>query len=353
MPKVNGLYTGLKYGVYNIDVGSGVSDADDFLQDAIDNNAADSIVSIVMVPQAVANTAQTAGSPFNIQQGITRPTAFQDTNAYSPRNKKLLSYPYKFISVDTMTDAKDYRYEYFKVTNSKVWFRVYCALAPNPEIVVVPEYYGKPTAQTQHFNVCESVSMTGYPQCAFTIDSYRAWLAQSALPDVSAIAATGLTTLGAGGAAAAGIAAGAAASTVALPVVAAAAAGVGLVGAISSTINKATKGAKSRGTQGSSTLTAMRQMHPHFRLMSITTYQARILDDYFDRYGYVCGRIAVPNRAARPHWTYIKTQSVNIYGAIPTADLTKIKAIYNRACTFWIHGWEVGLYNIDNRPVTP
>ena len=353
MPKINGLYTGLQYAIYNIDVtGSGVADADAFLQNAIDNNAADSIVSIVMVPQAVADYIQHEDTPFSIEQGISRPLSFvlPSGSAYSPRNKKLLSYPYKFISVDTMIDAKDYRYEYFTVQNSKVWFKLYCALAPNPEIVVVPERYA---SNTNHIaeNVSESVSLSGYPQCAFTIDSYRAWLAQSSLPDISAIAAGGVTALGGGGAAIAAAASGAAASTVALPVIAGAAGAIGLIGAISSIINKATKGAKSRGTQGSSTMTAMRQMHPHFRLMSITTYQAQILDDYFDRYGYFCGRIKVPNRAARPHWTYIKTQAVNLHGNIPTADLTKIKSIYNRGVTFWRNGWEVGLYNLDNRPV--
>ena len=349
MPKINGLYTGLKYTTFNIDVGTtGLAEADAFFQDAIDRNAADSIVSIVMVPQAVADYLQHADDPYSVIQWVTRPQTFAGN--YTPRNKKLLSYPYKFISVDTMIDAKEYRYEYFTAQDNSVRFKLYCALAPNPEIVVVPMNYA---SDNYHMieNVCESVSLTGYPQCAFTIDSYRAWLAQSSLPDISAIAAGGVTALGGGGAAIAAAAAGAGASSVALPVIAGAAGAIGLIGAVSNIINKATKGAKARGTQGSSTLTAMRQMHPHFRRMTITTYQAKILDDYFDRYGYICGKLKIPNRTSRPHWNYVKTQAVNVKGPIPTADLTKIKAIYNKGVTFWRNGWEVGLYNLDNRPV--
>lgn len=349
MPKVNGLYTGLKYSVYNF--GTEVSDADDKLQEFIDNNAVESVVGVTMMPSALAEVTGTEENPTSINFEVNRINYFtnHDTGVtYTPRNKKLLSYPYRSLSVDTLVDSHDYRFELSK-DKTKIKFKITAAISPNPEVIIAPYAYNGVWGLNS-VNAVESVTLSGFPQCAFTVDSYRAWLAQSSIPDVAGIAAGGLTAVGGGAAGIAAIGAGATGAAVALPVIAGAAGLVGLVGGVSALINKVTKGARTRGSQGNSTLTAMQQYQPHFRIMSIRLEQAQILDDYFDRYGYYCGKIAVPNRAARPAYTYIKTQNVNIRGKIPTADMTKIKSVYNNGCTFWAHGWEVGLISINNQP---
>lgn len=349
MPKVNGLYSGLSYSVFNFD--TEVSSADALIQDFIDNNAADSIVGITMMPSALAEVTGQEEEPTSINYEVSRPTGFiyHDTGiTYTPKNKKLLSYPFKFLSVDTISDCKEYRYEWSGIAN-KIKFKIIGAISPNPEVIIAPYKYNGIHGDNS-INAVESVTLSGFPQCAFTIDSYRAWLAQSAIPDVAGIAAGGLTAVGGGAAGVAAAAAGAAASSVALPVIAGVAGLVGLVGGISSLINKATKGSRTRGSQGTSTLTAINKYMPHFRHMSIRPQQAKIIDDYFDRYGYYCGRIKVPNRNVRQNWTYTKTQSVEITGAIPSSDLDKIKSIYNRGITFWRTGYHVGNYNLSNQP---
>lgn len=350
MPKINGLYTGLSYSVYSLD--NEVSSADSYLQGLIDDNKVDSVVGVTIMPSILSDYSGHGSEPTGINITINQITVFNANDgssgsSYSPKNKKLLAYPYKFLCVDTMCDTHEYRFEYSKDKTS-IEFRVLCALSPNPEIIIAPKNYNGHMGNDS-FNACESVTLSGFPQCAFTIDSYRAWLAQSALPDVSAITAGGITTI-AGGATGIGLAAaGATAATVAAPVAIAAAGAIGLIGGISSLINKSTKGSKTRGSQGSSTLTAAREYIPHFRHMTIRPEKARIIDDYFERYGYICGRVKIPNRNVRPHWTYTKTQSVEIQGNIPTADMDKIKSIYNHGITFWRNGYEVGLYNLDNR----
>lgn len=360
MPKVNNLYSGLEYSVFTIDgTPNQIAEADQFIQDAIDNNKVDSIVSIAMLPKVIADEYGSGSRPKNITLYADRRKTFvdcdidDDRNAYTPRNKKLLSYPFKFLTVDMVSDSHDYRFEYAKGGNDyDMKFLCSCAISPNPEIVIAPlDYNGVFDSNGDtNPNGCESVTLSGYPQCAFTIDSYRAWLAQSALPDVSAISAAGITA-GVGGAAGVGAAlAGAGAATVAAPIALAAAGAIGLIGGIASLINKFTKGSKTRGSQGSSTLTALREYIPHLRFMSIRKDQAKILDDYFDRFGYYCGRIKVPNRNVRQNWTYTKTQSVEITGNIPTADLDKIKSIYNRGITFWRNGYNVGNYSLPNQP---
>lgn len=350
MPKVNGLYTGLEYSVYSLD--NEVSTADDYLQSLVDDNKVDSVVGITVMPSILSDYSGHASEPVEIGITINRINVFNPNDgssggSYTPRNKKLLCYPFKFLSVDTICDSHEYRFEYSK-TKTDIPFRVLAALSPNPEIIIAPRNYNGHMGNDS-FNACESVTLSGFPQCAFTIDSFRAWLAQSSIPDVAGISAAGITTAaGAAGGIGAAVA-GAGALTVAAPVAVAAAGAIALVGGVSSLINKFTKGSRTRGSQGASTLTAAREYIPHFRHMSIRPEKARIIDDYFDRYGYVCGRLKIPNRNVRPHWTYTKTQAVNITGNIPTNDLDKIKSIYNNGITFWRNGYEVGLYNLDNR----
>ena len=347
MPKINGLYTGLSYSVFNLD--SEESSIDSLLQDFVDQNMVDSVVGIAMMPSAVAEVSGQAAEPTSINFDVTRQNYFTNHETgvtYTPRNKKLVSYPYRFLSVDTICDSHEYRFEW-SGDKTKIKFKITGAISPNPEIILSPYQYNGIHGEDS-INAVESVTLSGFPQCAFTVDSFRAWLAQSSIPDVAGIAAGGLTAIGGGAAGIAAVSAGAAASTVALPVIAGAAGAIGLIGGISSLINKVTKGARTRGSQGTSTLTAMKKYLPHFRIMSIRVEQAKIIDDYFDRYGYYCGRIKVPNRNVRTQWTYCKTQSVNIRGNVPDADLTKIKSIYNNGITFWRNGYTVGHYELSN-----
>ena len=75
---------------------------------------------------------------------------------------------------------------------------------------------------------------------------------------------------------------------------------------------------------------------------------AKIIDEYFDRYGYATKRNKKPNRNVRPHWCYTKTIGCTITGSIPCDDATKICNIYKNGITFWMNGSEVGNYSLDN-----
>jgi hypothetical protein len=82
--------------------------------------------------------------------------------------------------------------------------------------------------------------------------------------------------------------------------------------------------------------------------MGVTEQSAKMIDDFFDRFGYATKRIKIPNRNVRPHWTYTKTLDVAIRGNVPVDDMRKIKAIYDNGITFWRNGSEVGNYSLDN-----
>ena len=84
--------------------------------------------------------------------------------------------------------------------------------------------------------------------------------------------------------------------------------------------------------------------------MSITAEYAKIIDDYFTRFGYGIKRLKVPNRSSRPHWNYVKTAGCTISANVPADDERKICGIYDKGITFWKNGSEVGNYALNNSP---
>ena len=85
--------------------------------------------------------------------------------------------------------------------------------------------------------------------------------------------------------------------------------------------------------------------------MSIKSQIARVIDDYFDKYGYACHRVKTPNRKVREHWTYTKTVGCNMVGNAPSDDIAKIRSIYDNGITFWVNGAVVGDYSQSNNPI--
>lgn len=75
----------------------------------------------------------------------------------------------------------------------------------------------------------------------------------------------------------------------------------------------------------------------------------KIIDEYFDRFGYATHVNKIPNRNVRPHWTYTKTRGCNLVGGAPASALSVISSVYNKGITFWKNGNEIGNYELDNR----
>ena len=206
-------------------------------------------------------------------------------------------------------------------------------VSPNVEILLAPRQYNGTVIELEGAhgtpNMTEALVMTGFPQCAFTIDTYRAWLAQKATGDLI----TGATQLGVG-----------VASFMGGSAIGVGYAGAGLTQTINNAIIEATKGSTSRGNQGGSALVASRSKDFYMKRMSITSEFAVMIDSFFDKYGYTVNRNKIPYRHARKYWSYVKTRDCNIYGSIPADDVKKINTIYNNGVTFWTDHTMVGDY---------
>lgn len=81
--------------------------------------------------------------------------------------------------------------------------------------------------------------------------------------------------------------------------------------------------------------------------VSIRAEFAKIIDGFFDMYGYQIDTVKVPNRFGRTYWNYIKMQNACHRGTVPADQMDKINEIYDSGITFW-HDTNIGNYNRSN-----
>lgn len=293
-----------------------------------DNFKRDAVVCIFMMPKKLVEIANNSAQYLNVQ--ISRPTDFQ---GYVPRNNKLFTYPYSFLYVSDMSGhTAEYRYEFFDKEAIPLIMRIKGDYSPACSATIYPAGY------LQGGFDCR-FTISGWPQCAFSSDTYRAWLAQNG----SSLAINTAVSSATSGLSAAGTA---------NPFKATAAI-TNLFGNVFSTM-AAIKGRSSsplqnKGSQGSSLMMALGELDFYVTNKTITAKYARIIDDYFDMFGYATHEVKVPNRNVRPHWCYTKTVGCVATGSVPGGDMNKICSIYDNGITFWKNGSEIGNYSLDNR----
>lgn len=323
-----GVYSGLEYNVFTT-----WQSASQFIADATEQNKVDGIVSIFMLPIAFCYDHQTTiPEAYNIE----RDKHLSDIDGYIPKNNKLFTYPYNLLYVtNNEGGAANYAFEYFN--SEKCNFNVSGAMCCTPECMCTPLNY---KGVEKNYN--EKLVIGNFPQCAFTVDTFKAWVAQNQNQlALSAINAIGTTVAGGAAMYASGgmVGAGTALS------------GIQQIGNLVATVgDKSTLPPHARGGGGSIINMANQIKGFQFYYAYIRAEFARIIDNYFNTYGYATHRVKVPNRVIRPHWNYVKTVNVSLTGSVPADDMAKLRNIYDSGVTFWRNGDEVGNYALDNRP---
>lgn len=307
----------------------------------------DSILAIWMYPMKLVKTETDPGPSFlavkvtgsdTMTETFARPVT---VNGYHPRNKKLLTYPYQMLYVTGHAGVgAPYRYEWFTDPDNCT-FTVAGAISPNAPVMMYPDNYKKIVA-----NFEEGVQGISFPSCGWNSDTYKMWLAQNENKNTLGYVGAGLSIAGGVGALIASIWTGGMSATVGAGMIA------GGIGTITNMLaqqkDMEVQPAQSKGTQSPSV--AVAQQEHNFKVIKkcITSERARIIDDYFDLYGYKTMRVKVPNRNVRENWTYTKTVDCNISGNMCNDDILKIQSIYNKGVTFWVNPENVGSYHLTN-----
>lgn len=307
----------------------------------------DSILAMWMYPMELVKTENPPGSGWKAVKVTGSKTKYEiysrpDTvNGYSPRNKKLLTYPYQMLYVTGHAGTgAPFRYEWFD-DPTDCWFAVCGAISPNSPIHMYPLNYKKIGS-----NFEEGVQGITFPSCGWASDVYKMWLAQNENKQNFGYAAGGLSIVGGLGTLIGSMWTGGMSAMTGVGMIA------GGVGTISNMLaqkkDMEIQPPQSKGSHSPSV--AVAQQQHNFKVVSkcITQERARILDDYFDMYGYKTMRVKVPNRKVRENWTYTKTVNCNITGNMCNEDILKIQSIYDKGLTFWVDPDSIGSYHLTN-----
>lgn len=337
-----GIYSGMAYSIYPMDE-DGVSAINRDIHTYDDEGKADAINSIFMAPTFLFGDI---GDDFGAMclGGSNSPKEYEilvpklkTVDGYTPKNKKLLTFPYTYLmAINNGGGSAIYKQERFTHPDNCT-FLVEGVLTPGCSIKLSPSLYNGDAV-----NNSESLMLAKYPICCWNSDAYTNWQTQNSVNTIvsygtaglSIIAGAGLILSGAGAMVGGGLIAG------------------GLGGVANATAQQyqhslvpdQLKGV----TNGGDVNAGAKENSFMFYKMSIKDEYAKIIDKYFDMFGYKVNMVKIPNEAHRGRYWYTKTIDANIDGMIPQKDLQKIKSVYNNGITFWRNANEIGNYDLDN-----
>lgn len=345
----NSIYSGLFFmGVAT------PSDATSLIYKYSAESKTEAIVSIFMAPTAFFDGCQFSNiqTPYGnvtvyypvIQSGttpmadttytISRPTK---VNGYTPKNNKLFTYPFSYITIDNNAGACiTERYENFANGASPTYYMA-GALGQGCSIKLTPNGYKGQQAAYENYQ--EGIVSMKYPICGWATDYYTNWMTQNAINIPLSIA----TTVGSLGL---GLATGGASLAVTGGALLSAGAQIGNL------LNEQYKASlvpdQAQGNANCSDVTFSWNQCFTVKCMSIKSEYAQIIDNYFSMFGYKVNIVKTPNITGRRNWNYVKTVGCYIEADIPQDDLQSIKDMFNNGVTFWHNASTFADYNQNN-----
>ena len=321
------LYTAAKGFFFDV-----ASQANSFIEACTkQGRAPDCIVGVIMCPKLYKGYFTGGGGRVDNYKDVTYAKNLEDIDGYIPKNKKLFTHPYNFLYATNLTGSNlELRYEYFDTQNCVL--RIGGTPSMSMDAMLVPKNY-KGVA----LNTNESMAIGDIPMCCYSVDAFTAWFAQN---KGSYISGKVNQVVGAIGQFATGNVAGGA---------------VSLVTGVSSTIgelrDKSVQPPNVQGSPAQGTIFGEGWNDFWIGCVTIKAQFAKIIDQYWSKFGYPCRQIKVPNRNARANWNYVKTQGCEFTGSIPASDAEAIKAIYDNGVTFWNDINNVGKYGDFTNPI--
>lgn len=272
---------------------------------------------------------------------INKPTTLGYPQAdYTPKNKKLLTYPYTYLLANNnLGGANKYKFELF---TSSVKFQAVGVMEIAPSHIYLPQGY-KYANQEVNNNWNEMLTSASLPLGSWYNDVFANWFAQNK---------TSLFLSQLGGLGSMAVSAGLGLVTGSLTTA---------VGGIMSGLNAFLEVGKqvsvmseqpnqtSGNTGNNGLLYSASKEGATFYTMTIKPEYAKIIDNFFDMYGYKVMNLEVPNVHTRKKWNYLKAVQMNITGnrnKIPQEYLEEIRTMFLNGVTLW-HDYNT-MYDYSN-----
>ena len=309
----------------------------------------DQIVSLYMCPikaikvsGTIEDGGELLGATFNSpRHDVPLPSVSQtsqDFGGYTPKNKKMYTYPYNFVRIDNARgDSLNLRYEFFDDLTPVLQITG-CVVMPVQMVARPCSYKGLPShTELGGYTTSKSemIKLDNYPMCSWNVDSYKRWVAQKTIPLL-------LSTINRsiGGGFVGGL-------------------GGGLLGLASSASNiikqqyeASIMADQCRGNIGDGSVNISDGCQQfYWQRIHLTKDYAEVVDNFFTMFGYATNKVKTPNRSSRPHWNYVQTKGCVVKGSAPSDEIRKICSIYDKGITFWKSASEVGDYTLNNAPI--
>ena len=326
-----------------------------------DQGKADAINSIFLAPSSFFSNFGDYGMTFkdgttkavNVAATVTYSLSATDITVtkvnyvgknYTPRNKKLLCFPYSFLQVSNDNGSIiNYYWEEFNrlvidnTPSTDIKFKLRGCLSPGCSFSAYPINY-----KNILDNFDESITLGKFPIGGWNSDVYTNWLTSNSVNIATSITSDlGSIALGA-----------------------AQVYGGRTIGGAGSILNGVTGIASTLGTiyqhslipnqaRGNTNIGDYSYSYNltqlYFKRISIKNEYAAIIDSYFDMFGYKVNTVKIPQISSRPYWNYLKTIDCNCDGDIPQEDLATIRKACNSGITFWKLPQYIYDYSKDNR----
>lgn len=291
--------------------------------------------------------------PFNDSFNVNRVLSFEfNGDVYFAKNNKLYTYPYCMFTIDNFSgNVEHFKWEDFDNVQ-QVSFAWHGSVVPKPSMEAIPINYKGLFPNDQEVNTAQQFGVTydDFPMCPYATDTFKAWVSSTGKKQIASNVANVVTTalinatpVGKGANAVMG-------KTIAK--------GLGyanLTSGIADTIidyNYAKVHGQSIGgsVSGSGMNWSERRIGFRSTQYTIRPEFARIIDDYFSRFGYKVNRYKVPELRSRENFNYVKTNGCYITGAIPNEAIENISSAFDNGITLW-HSTDVGNYSLPNNIV--
>lgn len=312
------------------------------------------VVNIYMCPHSYIGI-----QTITVQPTTERPTIFSmpalTEDTYTPYNNKVYTFPYTFLKVSNNQGGEmDLPYELF--------------VGSRPTFELKRGYVNSVTADLRPWmengaTRLQSLSITNFPQCAWHENAFASYLGSGFISDsinslMSTLNSLGSTsnfaqttvkdTLGNQYSAQGnlkGITMGSQRTETTSQRDGGGALGTGLASNIASNMFK-----PSRAKGNSSNVYCDIESNTFgysFYTMGLKPEFARLVDNYFFRYGYEVDTYKVPTVHSRSAWNYVKTRGCIVKGEIPVEAQRYICSLFNNGFTMW-HTTDIGNPDIAN-----
>lgn len=350
--QADGIYAGLRYYIFHNN-DAGITALNNWLTQYAENGTSEAIKCLFMLPEFLTTGADRedhlyAGSNTTVARYINNGSTSINKNldlsnsildGYTPRNKKLLCYPYQYLLVSNNNGSDViYRLEDFYIISdgNKIQttpaFKINCCLTPGGSVRMIPLNY-KGIAQ----NDIEGINLGKFPICSWQTDVYTNWLTQNGIN-------IGLQFVSSAIGVASSVATGNPIGVVTSSL------------SIANTIGEIYKESKvppqaNGNINSGDVITASGRNDFIFYNMSIKKEYAEIVDDFLDRFGYKIAKVKVPNLNNRPIFNYVEIGSEETIGNgdVPANFMTSINSAFRKGVTIWHNHANIGNYNLNNR----